>query len=454
MAVGEGRRVYFRRQRWFWIIFLGLAGLMVNPLAARANGPEAIRVGLVVKQPEATVGADGPHALVEVSTGRQIAVAQEAGQWRLTAGEKGILVPGVPESPEAVRVVPLLKEAAPALVTVNGVRYRGEVEVRPAGSGTLTVVNVLPLEQYLYGVVPREMPAEWPVEALKAQAVAARTYALNRVLGGARQFQGFDVLATPDSQVYGGVDAEDPRSTAAVDATRGEVLTYNGKPILALFHSSSGGHTENSEYVFESSLPYLRGVPDEFDGDSPHHSWTRDIGLDEIASALDRAGYRVGTLYGVESIKPLGVSGRHRFLVARGSTGSLPIKANAFRLALGLKSTLFEMNPREAGYRMVTRSYQPGDRVAVMGRAGMVTTRPPGQLVVKRGSGAGSLPSPVVAAGWQLVPAGIRFNGRGWGHGVGMAQWGARAMARSGYNYRQILQYYYQGAVLEPPGSG
>ncbi len=151
--------------------------------------------------------------------------------------------------------------------------YRGRLRVVHL-TGGLEIVNTLPLESYLLGVVPRESPASWPIEALKAQAVAARSYAY-RSTGGSGSF---DVYCTTASQMYGGADGETAATNKAVTATKGIVPTYQGTPIVAYFFSTSGGHTENIENVWTSAapVPYLKGVSDPYDTTSPYHAWPDD----------------------------------------------------------------------------------------------------------------------------------------------------------------------------------
>src|SRR4051812_4565240 len=154
-------------------------------------------------------------------------------------------------------------------LTVNGKAYRGAYVVRSSG-GRMSVVNEVGLDQYIYGVVPNEMPSSWAPEALKAQAVAARSYGLaSRSTGGTD-----DPYPDTRSQVYGGVSSEDPRTTAAVDATGGQILTYAGKVIHAYFHSTSGGRTASVEDIWGGSpTPYLVSVADPYDTISPYHNW-------------------------------------------------------------------------------------------------------------------------------------------------------------------------------------
>lgn len=412
-----------------------------EPPPALAQEPKLIRVGLTESAASVTVSASVPYDLVDLAGGRP-AGASEPGQGRVLAVTPlGISIDGtLYAGPLAVVPRPVEPTGLPAragegsFVLVDGARYRGQLEIRRNGGNLLTVINVLPLEDYLLGVVPREMPAGWPPEALKAQAVAARTYALATINANKYPGSGYDIGATENSQVYGGAGAEDPRTTQAVRDTACQVLTYGGEPIRAVFHSTSGGHTENSENVWGWAYPYLRGVPD-FDQASPHYTWRKVLTLAEMTRLAAGKGYNLGSLYRIEPAGPSGVSGRWTVLALVGSAGRQELKAGDFRTTFDLKSTLFEMVPREERVDSVTRSYQGGETVFIRGAGGYVTSRP--------------LTGTAVAVGRQLLPASIEFSGRGWGHGLGLSQWGARGLAEQGNNYIQILQYYYQRTTLE-----
>jgi stage II sporulation protein D len=254
----------------------------------------------------------------------------------------------------------------------------------------------------LYGVIKGEVDPRWPPEAVRAQAVAARTLAVQRMLAHASVPDSgsagavFDLAATTDAQLYLGAAAEDPAATAAVDATRGLVLTYDGRPIFAAYHSNSGGHTEDSENVWGTLYPYLRGVPDPYALDAPGLTWSTVLPLAAIEADLRRGG---ADLTGLDDVAPGRVTpwGRVVTVRVRGEDGRIQeINANRFRLLVGasvLRSTMFS--------------------------------------VTRRGLAAD-------------------FTGRGSGHGVGLDQWGARAMAARGFTFEQILKYYYTGATIEP----
>lgn len=224
-------------------------------------------------------------------------------------------------------------------IAFNGVRYRGAIRPILEGS-TLTVVNVVDLEQYLLGVVPREMPASWgntAPAALDAQAIAARSYAM-----ATRKTSGnFDMYRDERSQVYGGVNSEDTRTTRAVQATTGKVVTYNGTIVTTFFFSTSGGKTENVENVFRgSSRPYLVAVDDgQYDATSPHHVWSdpKTFSDAELAKLL---GLRRPVL--TMKVIERGVSPRAKLVRITSRSGAVKImRGSEIRSALGLRDTWF-----------------------------------------------------------------------------------------------------------------
>ena len=230
----------------------------------------------------------------------------------------------------------------PALNYVSSGLYRGTIEVRVDGGG-VTAINELDMDSYLRGVVAGEMPSTWPMEALKSQAVTARTYALaTRKSDGA-----FDQYPDTRSQVYRGVTGESVRSDAAVAQTSGRVLTYAGVPAVTYYFSTSGGHTENVEFSFVGSLakPWLVGVPDPYDTQSPYHRWTVSLS----ASRLDRALSAPGAFRRLRVLKR-GVSPRVVRARVVGSTGSRTVTGPQVRSALGLRDTWF------THYRVATSS--------------------------------------------------------------------------------------------------
>lgn len=293
-------------------------------------------------------------------------------------------------------------------IEVAGAPYRGTVEVRP-GAGGLTVVNELDLESYVMGL--DEVPPDWPAEALKAQAVAARTYALWEREKGAWAKSGYDVCATTSCQVYRGASVESGSGTRwveAVRATAGEVLLYQGKPALTRYHASSGGRTLDGEVVYPKSgaLPYLRGIDDPQDEVSPLYRWTVTF-PSEVASAVAQAAF--GTSGPVGSID---VDERARTVSIRAGDRDVRMSTSRFRSQFGRKAA-----------RLYPDRY-PSRRAD--GRR-MPETLPSSRFTVAR------------------ADDGYVVSGRGYGHGVGMSQWGAKGRAERGDDYRTILGAYYTG---------
>ena len=214
--------------------------------------------------------------------------------------------------------------------------YRGSLVFRPNGRGGVDTVNSVGLEDYVRGVISWEMPSGWAAEALKVQAVAARTFAVTDSVGGAL----FDVYADTRSQEYGGVAAETPSTDAAVAATRGQVVTYDGSPVITYFSSSSGGHTENVENVFAGSAPdpWLRGMPDPYDGaaGNPNHRWDLSPSLSAATAALGRMVK--GQLIGIKVIKH-GASPRILLADVVGTAGDTQVTGEQLQQAFDLKTT-------------------------------------------------------------------------------------------------------------------
>ena len=213
-------------------------------------------------------------------------------------------------------------------------RYRGALEVRPGLDGGVNAVNALALDDYVAGVVAGEVPSSWPREALRAQAVAARTYAITTDAGG----RGFDQWPDTRSQVYLGLASETAPTNAAVRATAGQVVTHTGRPAVTFFFSTSGGRTEDVENSFLGSepRPWLRSVPDPYDGASPRHRWRVEMPL---AEAERKLGDLVrGRLRGIEVIKR-GTSPRVVYAIVSSSGGKARADGPQLRARLGLSDT-------------------------------------------------------------------------------------------------------------------
>lgn len=279
-------------------------------------------------------------------------------------------------------------------LALDGRRYRGALELRHKGGG-LTAVNIVPVDDYLRSVVPEEMPVDWPAEAIKAQSVAARSFAL--ASRGRHASEGYDLCTTTHCQLYTGTAAEKSASNAAIKATRGEVLTYGGKPIEALFHTDSGGMTENSEDVWGSHVPYLRAAKDTPTKTMP---WTKTISRADLERKLAAKGHDIGKIRSI-ALSPLAIgraakdrtaSGRVKTMTVKGTKGTATLSGTTWRSLLGLKSTLFDA---------------------------------------------------------KLTKDAVTFTGYGSGHGLGISQWGAKRLAESGKSYADILHHYYTGTTLQ-----
>ena len=272
-----------------------------------------------------------------------------------------------------------------AVVALDGQRYRGSLTLIARGD-RLQIINTAGLEDYLRGVVPAEMYANWPLEALKAQAVAARSYTLAS-LSPEREY---DICATVECQVYRGMDIEHPRTDEAVAATRGLVLTYGGGFARTYYHSDSGGFLASSAEVWGARRSYLPARPDVA-AHSPHRRWQLRLDPTRIALSLQAQGVYVGRVTALR-ILALSESGRVQRAEIGGERGRVVLSGTMLTALLrswGLKSTRFVMN---------------GDLLAY---------------------------------------------GDGWGHGVGMSQHGARSLAAAGHRFDEILAFYFPGTRLQ-----
>jgi stage II sporulation protein D len=226
---------------------------------------------------------------------------------------------------------PRLRAAGAGRISIGGSAYRGALEVVPTASdaGSLNAVNAVPVDQYLKGVVPNESPAGWPLAALQAQAVAARSYALSTQVDG----NGFDLYADTRSQVYEGAGSEVAQTNRAVDLTRGQVVMYGGEIAQTFFSACSGGHTESVQNVFFSPpVPYLVGVPDPYDGSCPLHTWKLQFSGPQISAKL--GGYLDGRLKQIVVTKR-GVSPRIVEAKLIGTSGTTRIRGDRLAAALG-----------------------------------------------------------------------------------------------------------------------
>ena len=334
-------------------------------------------------------------------------------------------------------------------------RYRGDLLLL-VRNGRIQAINQLGVETYLPSVVGSEMPAKWPLAALQAQAVAARTYALRQ-----RGRKGdFDVKATVSSQVYQGIESETPRTREAVATTRSLVLVHGGRLINAVFHSSSGGSTEPSGEVWQNQLPYLVSVRDH-DQHSPVHRWNQRFEAGDLRRRFQETG-------GVDRLNVLSKSstGRVRSARIQGPLGSLVLTGRQLRQRLGLKSTMVSFSLLQSDHSDAADPLDPSQPLSesqpqLIGlwrdsASGISGAEPP--VSAGRAVAAAPLPPPPIpqrsptgrarqASGGSIV---LEAQGQGYGHGVGMSQWGAHGLASKGADFREILRHYYRGATIRP----
>lgn len=300
------------------------------------------------------------------------------------------------------------------------------------------MINVLGTDEYVASVLGKEMSYSWPIEALKAQAVCARNYVLCR--GNAHKGYDFDVCATTHCQVYGGYESEHENTRRAVNETKGIVAKYKQAPVALYFFATSGGSTENAENVWGNAVGYLKGVDDPYENpdQASKYSWSIQLSREEISSKLKNAGIDIGVLKSV-TVNNVSETGRVTELTFVGSEKSYTAKLEKCRTLLGLYSQKFTITPNVA-QSFVTTAGAALSPLSVIGESGIGSLA---ALKVLTANGIEELSLSYENAESYTV------NGNGYGHGVGMSQWGARAMAESGFTYDKILQHYFTDITLD-----
>ncbi len=382
-----------------------------------------VRIGIDTKVNTAVVTGSQLFYVLDVNLQEKLGKLEAYQKVKFKAAAEGIEVYGPKGNLAFTRLSRVLigSDKPETWISINGARYRGAVELFSNSSETMTFVNVIPVEDYLRGVVPKEIGKITleNVESAKAQAVAARTYTYANL--GRRGELGFDLYATVQDQVYGGMDAENPLIDQAIAATAGIVATYNGALIEAYYHSTSGPMTAGIDDVWEGKpMPYLRAIAntpnqnphsdDFFCKESPHFSWTETWTRSQLEASLRKnlptyTKLRNGDLGTLKDIKIIQKDRSNRVKQIRftTTTGAYDVFKDKIRWVMRrpgadqiLRSTLFDVNIERNGDDVVR----------------------------------------------------ISTSGGGNGHGIGMCQWGAMGMAKRGYNYTQILTHYYTGIEL------
>jgi stage II sporulation protein D len=323
-------------------------------------------------------------------------------------------------------------------IGAGSLSYRGRLEF-----GRAVVVNVIPMEEYLRGVVPAEMPAEWHIEALKAQALAARTYTrynLEKHLS-----DGYDLCDDVHCQAYRGAGWEHPNSDAAVAATSGQCVYYRDRLIQAVFFASSGGRTENSEDVWGFEFDYLRSVPEIAETDPKQ--WSRTFTREQLTDIVRANGGDIGPVSGV-AVTKTDAAGRVGELTIYGALGTHSLTREQIRAYFApsddgsLDSRNFTVAsggapPRVYVYSGVQAAAFDLPSLAVYGAGSGITS-----VSALGANGASAAYAPV-------LDGAVTITGSGWGHAVGMSQCGADGMARLGYGYEEIIKYYYTGVSVK-----
>jgi stage II sporulation protein D len=342
------------------------------------------------------------------------------GQWGIVHGDAGIVKNALQEFPldsltPAMRDGIVVEPSGDGLITWNGKKYRGVLRISATDSGYM-VVNELSMDSYLRGVVPLEIGnrASAEMAAVQAQAVAARTYAYKHLTSA----RAFDMYSTVQDQVYGGVDAEKPLSDSAIATTADIVVLYNGQPINTPYHSTCGGSTAAVTEVWynQPDEPYLRPVSDRIPGSdhfycdpSPRFAWTQSYDAAGLRAVMEKylAAYTNAPKSGIGKITDIREdgrtpSGRIRALSVQTESGTDPLRGNDIRFVL--------RDPKGAILNSTYFSFQE--------------SKANGEV------------------------SGLTIDGRGYGHGIGMCQWGAIGRARAGQNFRTILETYYPGTTI------
>ncbi|MCL2010277.1 MAG: SpoIID/LytB domain-containing protein [Synergistaceae bacterium] len=382
----------------------------------------------------------------------------------------------------------------------NNRKYRGEFLL----TREFVLINVVDVELYVQGVLPAEGIASWPKEYQKAQAIISRTYGLRQSLN--RSSRGYDVVDNTSDQVYKGAGAETPATNAMVKETAGEVLTYENTLAFTPFHSDSGGYTATNSHVWTSNIPYLTGVREPVAYQSPNSNWTARISASQVQAALSKMGLNVGKVREIR-VAATDAGGRSTTLTFVGSGSSASAKSSLFRTHVGpnvLKSTFLtggapmtppaQSNPRPpsppappsppvpasneplTGGEETRLTYMASDGIFTseelmdmllnpekrkgylyvgIQRSGAALKKEPPPAPTPKPTPEVNMPNPPNMP--PLRPAEVIreengyfvFSGRGWGHGVGLSQWGAMAMARDGWKAERILEYYYPGTAVK-----
>lgn len=368
-----------------FVFFVSFSSVLPLSEAGVVKLPDKIRVVVADNVPRLTLSIRGGYKLKTIETDQVLKEGRTFFNINIIPTKYGIKFGNDYLKIYGVDIIPGREPA----IYLGKRLYRGSLQIIKTKEGLLRAINVVKLEDYLKGVLYHEVSHRWPMEAIKSQAVASRTFALYQAEQNKNNY--YYLKADTSSQVYGGVYAERYRTNKAVEETKGKVLLYKDEILPAFFHATCGGKTEDSSRLWKVKMTPLKGVRCAFCRNSPHFSWERSIRLKEIKEKLNGAGYKLSDIVSID-VKMRDKSGRVIQLSVKAKAGNISISAKDFRHIIGptlLKSTNFAVDVK----------------------------------------------------GTSAI-----FKGRGWGHGVGMCQWGAFAMAKKRMKVNQILKHYYPGA--------
>lgn len=313
--------------------------------------------------------------------------------------------------------------------------YRGKFNFYIKGS-KIHAINELGMQDYLYGVVPKEMVSSWELEALKAQAVVAKNYTITNY--NKHRSDGFNVCSTTHCQVYGGYDAEQEKTNRAVDQTEGIFMSYDSKPAEGYFHASSGGRTESIGNMWNYSLDYMVGVDDPYSLGSPYDNWQVSFTTAEVKTALLNKSVDIGNVVGLKVIQT-SENGRVMELGILGTKGMHVLKKDNIRSTLGsskLKNNYFSLNNSASFQKTYSSSANSTD----------IQSR---NLKYKFEDLDDFMNNKFSREDKDFIASDIyMFYGKGNGHGIGLSQYGANGMAKKGFDFEEILKYYFKGISI------
>ncbi|MBU4510837.1 SpoIID/LytB domain-containing protein [bacterium] len=451
------------------IFFLFLGILCIFSLLIFANGVLAaekqpiLRVGIFLNQTEINISGDGSFKICNLKSNNLI--SEEHNKIvKLLPHDKGIEILGKGVYSGPIKIIPVGNTKIIVIINGQKYRYRGNIEINiDKEYRKLNIINIIGIEEYLYGVMKKEISPLWLKEALKAQAVAARTFAIFNI--NKHIDQGYNLCATTHCQAYGGVNHEDHLTNKAVDETRGVFITYKGKPINAVYHSDSGGYTEDSENVWGSFEPYLRSVESKFEEkvSPPHHTWSYSINEKDLTEKLQKQGYEINSVVSIEPNKKSETGRIGELVFTADNNKVINMKTNDFRSLIGadlIRSTLFnieaigkelnitediedkkEIENKEEQKESIKEILEQKEDWTIQELLELMKKNK--QEQEKKKEKDKIVPKVIIMESY--TPFNFLFSGSGNGHGVGMSQWGAYGMALQGYKYQDILKYYYQG---------